>query len=333
MYYNTFYDADGTLNAWIPTTPMPFTLAEHQVLFAGGRFYLMGGSRDNIGSSLQNAVFYCIPDPLTGGIPGPGLYGTWELSNTLLEQGVAGHQCVQNNGVLYVLGGRYNNVPHSSSAYLNRVADIQLRSYQTYAQVGAFERYVDFDRDTYVENITWQGNPNGEIVRFRARFALEKGEWSDWTPEYLVAPLPVERAARYVHYKLELETANNIPPTARTPLIDEVIINYAGGKKIELDGVRVNHNSFDPQIEDLQVSYVTRDHNVSSVVLRIYNLEGELIRRHQIDIPAADPLPATGMWSWDGTNENGELVANGVYVVQYNSGNTHKIRKVLVLKR
>ena len=63
------------------------------------------------------------------------------------------------------------------------------------------------------------------------------------------------------------------------------------------------------------------------------NLEGELIRRHDIDIPATNPLPATGEWFWDGTNENAELVANGVYIIQYNSGDTHKIRRVLLFKR
>ncbi len=333
VFYYTF-NPDGSLNGPFPTEPMvlnliPYAVAEHAVVFASGRFYVIGGDRALTG--LQNTVLYCSPDPGTGNIPA-GQPGGWWLTSTLLDKPVAGHQCVTANGFIYLLGGRYNGVAHSSSAYLTNITDIAYQDYQTYAPHGNFERFIDLDRDLFVDNLEWLGPTNGQIAQMKVRFALEKGQWSDWTPLTPAAPILARRVARYVHYKLDLQSTAYIPPTAQTPLVNEVSLNYAASKAVEDDSLMVNHNRFDPQIEPLLVSYKTRSGDVANVILRVYNLEGELIRRADIDIPAGTPLPATGVWSWDGTNENGELVANGVYLIQYNSGDTHKARKVVLFK-
>jgi flagellar hook assembly protein FlgD len=114
--------------------------------------------------------------------------------------------------------------------------------------------------------------------------------------------------------------------------MDHVSLNYYASKRLDEDSLQINHNKFDPQIEPLQITFKTRDSSVSVVTLRVYNLEGELIRRQDFEIPPTTPLPATGFWQWDGTNENTEYVANGVYLIQYNCGDTHKTRKVVVFK-
>jgi hypothetical protein len=120
IYFATFNPIDGSLGAWNETSsPMPATLAEHAVVFASGSLYLLGGSHDAAGGSLQNAVYYCMPDAATGDIPLPGGIGAWTLSPTLLLSPVAGHSVVvSSSGIIYVLGGRHtgtavSNVYHS----------------------------------------------------------------------------------------------------------------------------------------------------------------------------------------------------------------------------
>ncbi|MBN1595344.1 hypothetical protein JW933_05395 [candidate division FCPU426 bacterium] len=332
--YYAAINNDGTIQTWIPlTAPMPEALAEHQVVFMNGRFYMIGGI--NATGLLRNTVYYCTLDPNTGQIPTFPAPGSWEFSNTTLEYPVAGHSSLANNGFLYVLGGRYNSGdPHTSSAYMTSVIDMYQSQDIVYAWAGTFERYVDLSRDQLIQNVNWDGNPNLEILRVKCRYALDNGQWSDWTLEQTVGPFVVQRFARYLHYKLGFETRTNEHGNVyRTPLITRVYVDYAESKFVENDGFQVNHNKFDPQVEQLLITYKTRDHAVNSVIIRVYNLEGELIRRQDIDIPAGTVLPATGSWIWDGTNENNELVANGVYAIQYNSGNTHKLRKVVVFKQ
>ncbi len=326
-------NSDASLDPWqeITTAPLPIALAEHDVVFSAGYFYVIGG--ENAAGVLQNSVYYSIPDPATGLIPAAPNPGSWLQSTTTLEYPVAGHSVVANNGFLYLLGGRYNPLdPHTSSAYMTSIIDMFHLRDVVYAWTGNFERYIDLGSDQLVESLNWDGNPNSETSRIKCRYALEKGLWSVWEPEQALGPFIIQRFARYIHYKVHFETLTNSPLLSRTPFINRIYADYAASKTVDMDAFLINHNRFDPQVEELLITYKTRDHLVSSVIIRIYNLEGELIQRQDIDIPLGTPLPATGTWIWEGTNSNGELVANGVYVIQYNSGDTHKIRKVVVFK-
>ena len=327
-------NSDATLGPWVPTSPLLEQLAEHDVVFTAGYFYVVGGENDAGTGVLQKIVYYCIPDPVTGLIPAPSNPGCWLPSDTELEYPVAGHSVVANNGFLYLLGGRYNPLdPHTSSAYMTSIIDMFHLRDLVYSWTGNFERYMDLGSDQLVEFLNWDGNPNSETSRIKCRYALEKGMWSDWELEQAVGPFIIQRFARYIHYKVNFETITNAALLSRTPFINRIYAEYAASKPVDNDAFLINHNRFDPQIEELLITYKTRDHLVSNVIIRIYNLEGELVQRQNIDIPPGTPLPATGTWIWDGTNANGEMVANGVYVIQYNSGDTHKLRKVVVFKR
>ncbi|NTV52392.1 MAG: T9SS type A sorting domain-containing protein [Candidatus Firestonebacteria bacterium] len=118
---NTVYfsnlNSDGSLGAWAATTPMLLNLAEHQVVFTSGRIYVLGGSSDAAGGTLRNTILYCMPNATTGQIPFTHNLGDWQFLNAALEHPVAGHQAATNNDHIYVLGGRYNGVQHSSNAY------------------------------------------------------------------------------------------------------------------------------------------------------------------------------------------------------------------------
>jgi|GEM_PF-4200350 len=284
------------------------------------------------GGLLQNAVYYCTPRP-DGVIPGVANLGGWDTSNTHLEYAVAGHSACANNGFIYVLGGRYN-VPPSSSAYMTSITDMFHAQDIFYAWEGNFDRYIDLEYDQLVSSLDFNLDPNNETVEIRCRYALERGPWSDWTPVQNQGPFIINRLMRYVQYCVHFVTnANDATGVFRTPSITRVFLDYAASKAVKEDSFQINHNLFDPQVVPLQISFKTRDQQVSDVIIRIYNTEGELIRRQVIESPPNTPLPAAGGWVWDGTNENNELVANGVYLIQYNSGDTHKLRKVIVLKR
>ncbi len=333
IIYYTDINNDGSLAGWTAlAATMDEALAEHQVVFMNGKFFLIGGI-NNL-SLIRNTVYYCTLDPTTGHIPVSGP-GSWALSQTRLEYPVCGHEALANNGFLYVVGGRYLPTdPHTSSAYMTSVIEIEQIQDIVYAWEGTFERYIDFNRDQPIESVNWDGNANLETIRVKVRYAMDNHEWSPWTLEQAVGPFVVRRFARYVHYKMGFETHTNEHGNVyRTPMINRVYVNYAESKRIDTDSFQINHNKFDPQIEQLLITFKTRDHSVADIILRVYNLEGELIRRYDFQIPAGVLLPYTGSWTWDGTNYNNELVANGVYLIQYNSGNTHKLRKVLVFKR
>lgn len=327
-------NADGTLGAWTNTTSIgqsattpAVQLAEHDVVFTSGKFYVTGGQTG--AGNLSPYVYSCTPDPATGQISG------WEQSFTQLEYGVAGHASVAYNGSIYLLGGRYDPADaHTSSAYRLNLSDLYQFRDIDFAWEGTFDRFLDLGSDQMVQTLNWDATSNNETLQVKCRYALDQGGWSDWTLPQALGPVLVQRFVRYLEYKFYFATADNDPNSiANTPVLQRVFLDYTASKYVEEDGFQINHNQFDPQTQTLQIAYKTRTQDVANVILRVYNLEGQLIRRQDIDIPASTPLPATGIWTWDGTNNLGELVANGVYIIQYNSGGTHKIRKVLILKR
>jgi len=241
-------------------------------------------------------------------------------------------QMVTNNGYIYVLGGRYGSVSHSSSAYYMGIANIAYAQNQVYAWNGTFERFIDLDKDQFVDALDWQDLPNNETLTIKCRTALESGPWSDWTPDQALGPINVHGMIRYLHYKMTFATTHNTPGAAASPVVNQVVMNYFASKLMDYDSFEINHNKFDPQTGPLAISFKTRSSGVSNVIIRVYNLEGELIRRQDFNYGPNTPLPVSGYWQWDGTNENTEYVANGVYLIQYNSGDTHKTRKVVVFK-
>ncbi|MCK4352488.1 T9SS type A sorting domain-containing protein [candidate division WOR-3 bacterium] len=66
--------------------------------------------------------------------------------------------------------------------------------------------------------------------------------------------------------------------------------------------------------------------------LKIYNLSGRLIKTLFDKTLTTNHLPLTTTVSWDGRNESGKLVANGVYFYKLNSTNFASTRKLIVLK-
>jgi flagellar hook assembly protein FlgD len=71
----------------------------------------------------------------------------------------------------------------------------------------------------------------------------------------------------------------------------------------------------------------------ASVVIRIYNAQGQLIRTLDVGQRSAGfYLGRTKAAYWDGKNEAGEKVASGIYFYQLYAGDFSSIRRMLILK-
>jgi hypothetical protein len=89
----------------------------------------------------------------------------------------------------------------------------------------------------------------------------------------------------------------------------------------------LSHNVFNPLQWPLRVDILAPDSGRTTV--DVYNIVGEKVR-HVADWNATRGMPFT--YNWDGLNDRGEFVGNGVYVILMRSPESVTHRKVLVLK-
>ncbi|MDI6641834.1 MAG: hypothetical protein QME68_05950, partial [Elusimicrobiota bacterium] len=95
--------------------------------------------------------------------------------------------------------------------------------------------------------------------------------------------------------------------------------------------VEARNNVFSPEKEEkVYLRYTMVDSGKISI--NIYTLFGELVKkdeyyesRTRMDVLKSD-------WSWDGTNENGQVVAPGVYLLHIQTPLKTVIKKVVVLR-
>jgi len=71
----------------------------------------------------------------------------------------------------------------------------------------------------------------------------------------------------------------------------------------------------------------------SDVTISIYNLSGQKVRTLTLGRqPAGDYLTRDQAAYWDGTNDNGEPVASGVYLYELRAGAYREGRKMVLMK-
>lgn len=89
----------------------------------------------------------------------------------------------------------------------------------------------------------------------------------------------------------------------------------------------LTQNTFNPRVDTIQIrTFVPHPLRLS---VRIYNVAGQLVR-----LIGDQQVPAgLTAWEWDGRNDSGALVGNGMYFIQIVSGSNTQIRRVIVLKR
>jgi flagellar hook assembly protein FlgD len=65
------------------------------------------------------------------------------------------------------------------------------------------------------------------------------------------------------------------------------------------------------------------------VTVKVYNLAGQLVR------PVFEASINAGIWfqaTWDGRNENGNMVSSGVYFISIRGAGIRSLKKVILLK-
>ena len=88
----------------------------------------------------------------------------------------------------------------------------------------------------------------------------------------------------------------------------------------------LSKNSFDPRKEQVEVQVIVP--SPGQVSVRVFNVAGELVRDMKLGVG-----PGVNVLGWDGHNQRGEFVANGVYLIQVVSGRDVTTKRVIVLKR
>ncbi len=89
------------------------------------------------------------------------------------------------------------------------------------------------------------------------------------------------------------------------------------------------NNPFNPEASDSDDRYTEIYYEVvgEGATIRIYSINGELVRTW-----AEDETEGKDTIEWNGRNDKGEVVGNGVYLVNLKIGKSSKTVKVVVLK-
>ncbi len=105
--------------------------------------------------------------------------------------------------------------------------------------------------------------------------------------------------------------------TAETPVPEPIV---------DIDGI--DSNLIGPGMPRLVTVYFKTDGPVEGT-LDIYTVDGKRLRH----IPFRDPGPGNRSVQWDLTNEDGEEVANGVYLLHIAEGGSRRIIRLIVNDR
>ncbi|MFQ6093515.1 MAG: FlgD immunoglobulin-like domain containing protein, partial [bacterium] len=89
--------------------------------------------------------------------------------------------------------------------------------------------------------------------------------------------------------------------------------------------MKLNKNGFNPSSENLQIDFSTLGSGETE--LKIYNIAGELVKTFQVPTEAGKHTEF-----WYGKNNDGEIIASGVYIVILKAIDCEKMKKVAVVR-
>jgi len=98
IVYTTIINPDGTLGAWVTSTPLPNNIKMSQAIVTNNRVYLIGGNFYKSGASI---VYTATINP-------DGTLGAWVI-DTPLPVVISHSQAVVTSNRVYLLGGHINN--------------------------------------------------------------------------------------------------------------------------------------------------------------------------------------------------------------------------------
>jgi len=97
---------------------------------------------------------------------------------------------------------------------------------------------------------------------------------------------------------------------------------YLGSAVFESNDFKVWGNVFDPRSTSCEIKFTAMEND--NVDVKIYDTAGRVIRSWKT---------TTGIFSWDGRDANGAVVANGVYYIHIKSNNINKAYPVAIIKK
>ncbi len=178
--------------------------------------------------------------------------------------------------------------------------------------------YICFGRSLGYMNSAWldvHGAGSQRSDQKRANF----DRYTYVSDGYYFAPSPQGDASRVYHYvrlvrdaersSTAKNTLSSVKTAASMPEIMELHQNYP--------------NPFNPTT---RISFTLLE--MKDIELSVFNLKGQKVKT------LMQGMHAPGSWQveWNGTDENGETVASGVYIYQLLSGNQRIVKKMNLLK-
>lgn len=117
--------------------------------------------------------------------------------------------------------------------------------------------------------------------------------------------------------------------------VEEASVEFSPGGQLSSSGgivLRIEwNNPFNPEAQDPDDRYTEIYYEVKEegATIRVYSINGELVRTLVEDTTEMEP---TVPLRWNGKNDSGRVVGNGVYLVNLKIGKSSKTVKVVVLK-
>ncbi len=133
-------------------------------------------------------------------------------------------------------------------------------------------------------------------------------------------------------------TYANIYPDAAAPLANNRAIKFTTDPPDTFPGIEEhNQTSISNSILEVYPNPFRKMLNIklqipstkSQIALKIYDVSGRLVRSFNL---ASDFLPLASTISWDGTDDSGNEVPQGVYFLKAEGTNSEEIKKIILLK-
>ena len=167
----------------------------------------------------------------------------------------------------------------------------------------------------------WRGaDRKGPFTKLNARLIKGSGD-NPFPKEYSFTDEEVQSRRTYFYY---IESVDIAGVKQRSQII-EVTVLPPPKETLLLQNYP---NPFNP--ETWIPFQLSKD---SSVVIRIYDLRGRLVRKLDLGLKKAGYyVDKSRAAYWDGRNEQGERVASGVYIYQMTAGKERFTKRLVILK-
>jgi len=184
---------------------------------------------------------------------------------------------------------------------------------------------LDAGPGTVAGTIDWSAlEPAGTAISFQVRSSDDSGDLGSWSggitsPGSLPGPI-----GRYLQYRALLETSD---PDA-SAILEDVTFDLAqaginDASSLSVCRLAAHPNPFTPQVV-VSLSLPAREH----VRLGVFDVMGRQVH----GMVEASLEPGEYRWSWDGSDQHGDLLASGVYWLCLETAGSRQSRELVLLR-